>query len=349
MFGIFTTKKLKIFKLRSANSDQKYGIAAKNMKDLLHKGCKIFQITKSGCRLCLYEDGTELSENYFQNLPANTELVILAAGQTWNGYAYDIVQVLNDFDEKQDEIIKAAQTLLSDEQAPKRRKILQDLVYNLNENSSAETKEEDKQWFEGVESRFKSKSDYMNYSCQSRIRSYMKEVDGYTTRVNPTSREEYKRIAEVMLQQLKSAKYNGCYFDRREKTKRLCTREGWFSCQGAFDTEQCSTLHSINPYGNKESRILFSTWNLDHMIEKKRTIVPALAAAVEGQSGAEVNWEYFYRLLFTKDNLRLVHVACHKKTSHNLSCDKAKIYKKSRALSRAKPKIYRKKKHGQKV
>lgn len=34
--------------------------------------------------------------------------------------------------------------------------------------------------------------------------------------------------------------------------------------QGAFDQDECISLHSINPYGNRESRIVFSTWNLDH-------------------------------------------------------------------------------------
>lgn len=37
------------------------------------------------------------------------------------------------------------------------------------------------------------------------------------------------------------------------------------SLQGPFDLESCLSKHSINPYGNRESRILFSTWNLDHM------------------------------------------------------------------------------------
>lgn len=37
------------------------------------------------------------------------------------------------------------------------------------------------------------------------------------------------------------------------------------SAQGPFDTDDCASRHSINPYGNRESRILFSTWNLDHM------------------------------------------------------------------------------------
>lgn len=37
----------------------------------------------------------------------------------------------------------------------------------------------------------------------------------------------------MMADKLKSVKYNGCYFDRREEEEaaRLCTTEGWFSCQ----------------------------------------------------------------------------------------------------------------------
>ncbi|KAF2979932.1 hypothetical protein EK904_013798 [Melospiza melodia maxima] len=98
--------------------------------------------------------------------------------------------------------------------------------------------------------------------------------------------------------------------------------------EGPFDRDDCPCKHSINPYSNRESRILFSTWNLDHIIEKKRAVVPELAEAVKTRDGREVNWEYFYQLLFTLDNLKLVHIACHKKTNHNLSCDKSRIYRK---------------------
>ncbi|POI33420.1 hypothetical protein CIB84_002827 [Bambusicola thoracicus] len=181
-----------------------------------------------------------------------------------------------------------------------------------------------------LESRFKNKSSYMRYSCESRIRSYMKEVSNFISNVHPTARDAYKRILDLMSDKLKSVKYNGSYFDRTEEEAavRLCTKEGWFSCQGPFDRDDCPCKHSINPYTNRESRILFSTWNLDHIIEKKRSVVPELAEAVKTRDGREVNWEYFYQLLFTVNNLKLVHIACHKKTNHNLSCDKTKIYRK---------------------
>lgn len=62
-------------------------------------------------------------------------------------------------------------------------------------------------------------------------------------------------------------------------------------------------------------------------IEKKRTIIPTLAEAIEDRGGRELDWEYFYSLLFTSENLKLVHIACHKKTTHGLRCDPGRIYK----------------------
>ncbi|XP_053864827.1 DNA fragmentation factor subunit beta isoform X4 [Malaclemys terrapin pileata] len=348
----------KAFKIRSLRGPQKYGVAGRSLPELLRKGGKLLQLSVPDCRLCLYEDGTELTEGYFHGIPDNTDLVLLAPGETWQGCKWekfinyislpstslifssfkttvvsDIDHFLNTFYTQKDDIVEAAQKLLSDEQAPKRQKLLVDLIQNLSENILAESREEDRKWFEGIESRFKNKSSYMRYSCESRIRSYMKEVSSYTSAVHPAAQAEYKRITDFMLDKLKSVKYNGCYFDRREEEAvRLCTTEGWFSCQGPFDRDYCLCKHSINPYSNRESRILFSTWNLDHIIEKKRTIVPTLAEAVKEQDGREVAWEYFYQLLFTLENLKLVHIACHKKTSHNLTCDKTKIYRKRKCM-----------------
>lgn len=62
-------------------------------------------------------------------------------------------------------------------------------------------------------------------------------------------------------------------------------------------------------------------------VEKKRTIVPTLAEAIRAQDGRDIDWEYFYSLLFTSENLKLVHIACHKKSTHKLSCDPGRIYK----------------------
>lgn len=43
------------------------------------------QLPLAGSRLCLYEDGTELTESYFRALPPQTELVLLGPGESWRG------------------------------------------------------------------------------------------------------------------------------------------------------------------------------------------------------------------------------------------------------------------------
>ncbi|KAM5141141.1 DNA fragmentation factor subunit beta isoform 2-T2 [Mantella aurantiaca] len=284
MGGMVSTKKhMKIFKIRTLSSADKYGVACRNLRELKEKGSKKFQLPLGSARVCLYEDGTEVNDDeYLKHLPDNTELVLLTAGQTWHG---SIDWLLNSFYTSLADIPEAARRLLSDEQAPKTHKILVDFVHNLNENILAETREEDQPWFEGIESRFKNKSSFMRFRCESRIRGYMKE--------------------------------------------------------GAFDVADCASRHSINPYSNRESRILFSTWNLDHRIEKSRAILPCLVEAVKERNGRRLNHRYFFDLLFTRKNLKLVHIACHKKTSHSLSCDHSEIYiRHKRARSkRSRPRV----------
>lgn len=255
----------------------------------------------------------------------------------------DLRRLLSAFHKPHEGLIQAARQLLSDEQAPLRQKLLADLLHTVSENIAAETRAEDPPWFEGLESRFRTKSGYLRYSCESRIRSYLREVSSYASVVSVEAQEEYSRIVAVMGRELRAAQYHGTYFDRGAKAgHRLCTPEGWFCCQGPFDVDACASKHSINPYGNRESRVLFSTWNLDHIIEKKRTVVPTLAEAVTARDGREVAWEYFYDLLFTSENLKLVHIACHKKTTHKLSCDPRRLYR-----PRTKPKRRRPARRGQ--
>ncbi|XP_035945455.1 DNA fragmentation factor subunit beta isoform X1 [Halichoerus grypus] len=259
-------RKPKTFRLRALHSQRKFGVAGWSCQEVLQKGCRHFQLPVTGSRLCLYEDGTELTGDYFWGVPDNSELVLLTSGQTWQGYVSDISRLLSAFHKPHAGLIQAAQQLLSDEQAPLRQKLLADLLHTVSENIAAETRAEDPPWFEGLESRFRSKSGYLRYSCESRIRSYLREVNSYASVVGVEAQEEYSRIVDVMCRELRAAQYNGSYFDRgAEAGGRLCTSEGWFCCQGPFDMDTCASKHSINPYGNRESRVLFSTWNLDHM------------------------------------------------------------------------------------
>ncbi|XP_013913363.1 PREDICTED: DNA fragmentation factor subunit beta isoform X2 [Thamnophis sirtalis] len=288
----------KAFKVRAGPAGRRYGLAAGSLAELLRKASRLEPPLVEGCRLGCYEDGRQVSEEAFRALPENSELILLRPGEEWSGYVSEIERFLSAFSSCSPGVVHAAQGLLSGEEAPMRCKLLSDLIQNLSENISAESRKEDEMWFE----------------------------------------VKFSGIAEAMLEKLKSEKYNGFYFDRKEETKdRLCTPEGWFSCQGPFDSEDCSWRHSINPYGNKESRILFSTWNLDHIIEKKRAVLPTLVEAVKGCDGKEIDWEYFYRLMFTTDNLKLVHIVCHKKTVHNLGCDRTKIYRKRKTGRKTRP------------
>lgn len=111
----------------------------------------------------------------------------------------------------------------------------------------------------GVDTRFKTKSAYMKFNCESRIRGYMKEVKfislksprvsgrtsdslvhGLCSQLGEATKSiqkakvkaEFQKASECLGEMLKTARYNGCYFDRTEKEPdRLCTREGWFTCQ----------------------------------------------------------------------------------------------------------------------
>ncbi|XP_074236063.1 DNA fragmentation factor subunit beta isoform X2 [Saimiri boliviensis] len=266
-------QKPKTVKLRALRSPRKFGVAGRSCREVLRKGCLRFQLPERGSRLCLYEDGTELTEDYFPSIPDDTELVLLTSGQAWQGYVSDIRRFLSAFHEPHAGLIQAAQQLLCDEQAPQRQRLLADLLHNVSQNIAAETRAEDPPWFEGLESRFQSKSGYLRYSCESRIRSYLREVSSYPSMVGVEAQEEFLRVLDSMCQKLRSVQYNGSYFDRGAKGgSRLCTPEGWFSCQGPFDMDSCLSRHSINPYSNRESRILFGTWNLDHMMECSDTI-----------------------------------------------------------------------------
>ncbi|XP_037628157.1 DNA fragmentation factor subunit beta [Sebastes umbrosus] len=338
MFGFF--RKTKPVKIRSRDENKKYGVAAKDVKELLKKGCKLLKLPSSGTHVCLYADGTEVTEEFFPTLPDNTELVLLGRDQTWSGVVCDIGQLLNT-DRHADGLIEAAKGLLSDEQSPKRRKILTDLLHNLEDRSELESREEDGDWFRGVDARFKTKSAYMKFNCESRIRSYTKELDDAAKTVEKAKvREELLKTSKSLAQMLKTAKYNGCYFDRTEKEPdRLCTPNGWFTCQGSFEQELCRSLHSINPYGSRDSRIVFSTWNLDHRIEKKRAVIPALLDALQNHKSTDINLDYFYGLLFTRENLKLVHIVCHKKGAHNLLCDTKRVFRQASNTDNSKQKV----------
>lgn len=58
------------------------------------------------------------------------------------------------------------------------------------------------------------------------------KVSASASTVGAEAQEEYVRIVGLMCQKLRAEQYHSSYFDRgAEADSRLCTPEGWFSCQ----------------------------------------------------------------------------------------------------------------------
>ena len=53
-------------------------------------------------------------------------------------------------------------------------------------------------------------------------------------------------------------------------------------------------------------------------IEKSREVIPTLIeAARKKPKNSELDWSHVYKLLFTRENLKLVQVGCHKKAARS--------------------------------
>ncbi|KAK2584430.1 hypothetical protein KPH14_006810 [Odynerus spinipes] len=105
-----------------------------------------------------------------------------------------------------------------------------------------------------------------------------------------------------------------------DERRAICDRKGEFRCEGLWNAAECTygARHRINPYRSREELVLFSTWNLDHKIERSRTLVPRLLDMSLRDNVNEKDVYDIYENLFTLKNLRLVHVVCHDKGSHKL-------------------------------
>lgn len=179
----------------------------------------------------------------------------------------------------------------------------------------------------------------MRKRSRSRIQRYF-----YTTKdsikISPIycGHTEAKKYLDELFndfyRKLKSDDFFSYYFDRTQVPKSLCDNNGTFLCQGLWNNDRCSyisnenlTDHRINPYVSKECRVVFSMWNLDHRIERSRRVIPAILHASEicctNKKPYKINSDYFYELLFTTKNLKLVHIVCHDKNEHKTAiCDR---------------------------
>lgn len=290
-------------------------------EDLLASGCKLFDVPRTDCRLVL-EDGTEIDDEYLATCGDYTVLVILKTSEQIKYTQVKAQQMIANigrllasgpqklnktFDPVKDELVSKMLGHIQSLEAPR------GLVL-------ADSKQEDPKWFEG-EKRAVSKRSVLRERAKTRIKGYYyKSKDEMQKRLGENERACVRHLFEEFLQLLKQNDHNGHYFVRGD-TGALCLSDGQFSCQGTFSKDQCSgRLHVINPYASREQLVIFSTWNLDHRIERSRSILPTMSKAVQLADGRTVNAEYFYRLLFTTENLKLVHPVCHIKSEHDGYC-----------------------------
>lgn len=335
------------------NPERRKGIFAATISELKEKTREKFRLKQKTQTLSIsLVDGTEVEDDeYLQDLPQNSVIVIGTGAPRketihnpgnvfdhflsllrWSGGVDSVYKVVLE-DMKQDFATKYHQT---------REDGSGDGKHKGNEKLS--TRLEDPAWFRDLNTGAKNKEEFMFRNSQSRIRGYLARAEQQIKELGGTAKE--KELLALVLDQfrklLRENSFHGHLFQRTaEPDKRICDKSGLFRCEGRYVEKSCSydsgiQAHEINPYQSRETRILFSTWNLDHGIERSRSIVPSLVEAVQLATrsnktrqmiGLKLNVSYFYSLMFTRTNLRLVHIVCHDKQEHtSAKCDKKKYF-----------------------
>lgn len=122
-----------------------------------------------------------------------------------------------------------------------------------------------------------------------------------------------------------------CYLDRRDPDRRLCDKAGTFLCQCRKDeNKECPRQHSINPFSGSDELIVFSLWDFDHKLERHKLIEKFVEAYQKKPDDMEMNYRFFFDMLFTTKNIRLVYRECHDKKRRKVNWKRfeKKFYKK---------------------
>ncbi|KAL8617232.1 hypothetical protein ACOMHN_065632 [Nucella lapillus] len=315
---------MRAYKVQDCSREKRVGVAAKSLEDLLAKGREKLEIPEEEeVSVVIEDDGTLVdSEAFFKKLPSQTVFIFLLSEERYRGAGDLIYDALNKLHmtTRRAELADQIRELMTDENAPEKISMMSQYLDMLEVDVEAEERYENEDWFDGLNKKYKTKSEVMRQSAQQRVRSYymsakeqlQKEVDGAT-------KDLVLGLLDSLHTSLKTHDFHASYFDRRAPAKhRLCDKKGWFKCQGPFDQDSCDKKHMINPYASRGYRQLFGLWNLDHIIEKSREVIPTLLEAARTKpKNAKMNWEEVYRLLFTLENLKLVQVGCHKKAARS--------------------------------
>ncbi|XP_023943225.2 DNA fragmentation factor subunit beta [Bicyclus anynana] len=328
------------YKVTDVKRAKKIGVAAENLSELIEKSRKKLGFNVSAeCRLYVAEDGTQVDDDeYLNTLPPQTLFILLLNSE----------KMVTDFDHYYSMILthkkdyidtgKAAKEFLS-ENLSEKFKVFQRYISAANDaKTMLSERTQDPEWFAGLEPSEKTKEQSMSKRVKERMRGYY-----YKTKSALQSSEMYvrsnnargKKLIDQFLLDLRKIletnKYNAGYFNRKDKVVRICDENGSFQCGGLWNKSKCSYEdHVINPYRSREERIIFQTWNLDHKIELSRSITPNILKAIERLANGQVKCiscerdstqgfietDRYYLQIFTRENLKLVHIVCHHKGKH---------------------------------
>ncbi|XP_064459436.1 DNA fragmentation factor subunit beta-like [Ornithodoros turicata] len=304
-------------------------IVGTSVEDLLTKACAEFKLPRNDVQL-LCEDGSEVDDEYLAFCSDYTVLTVLKSSEEVKYVPQKVkehVEQMQKLLSQRDVEVSAA---FAESDREKLVSILQKSAQQLEVPKHlvlADSRDEHPDWFRDLKNET-SKKKVMRRKATSRIKGYYhKSKSDLLKNFADTHRPCLDYVFREFSRYLKENDANGVYFVRGERDA-LCTDVGLFTCEGVFDASECASAgHNINPYVSREHLTVFGTWNLDHGVERSRTILPAIKTAVEEARGRCINIKYFYKLLFTKENLKLVHPVCHLKTLHkNFVADRKHWY-----------------------
>ncbi|XP_076262543.1 DNA fragmentation factor-related protein 4 isoform X2 [Rhynchophorus ferrugineus] len=278
------------YKVTDAERKIRVGIAAKNIDELKKKTIEKFKLTYDPFQINFQmPDGTIVdSEPYFETLPAQSLLIWIKEGERAETDAEILYRTIREVNEEYLNAGEKVHEFFTEKMKNKVFKLAEVLKSIDTEKSKLSKKAEHPEWFEGLDTRCNTKEEYMFRRAQDRIRTYYYKTKEELWRADNLSLKRLSVLLNELQSKLKLNKYHGHLFDRHTSVedpnvKPLCDEMGVFKCDGRWDKAEClyNPKHSINPYASKEGRIIFQTWNLDHQVERSRSIIPAICEALK--------------------------------------------------------------------
>ncbi|XP_041978134.1 DNA fragmentation factor subunit beta [Aricia agestis] len=330
------------YKVTDVKRKKKIGVAAENLQELISKSCQKFgfNVSCAECRLYVAEDGTLVDDDdYLHTLPPQTLFILLQATEnmvTDFDYYYEMIRST-----KKDYIDTgmAAKNFLTTNIKEKFKVFQRYIAAADDARTMLSERTQDPDWFAGLEPSEKTKEQCMSKRVKERMRGYyyktktaLQKSEIYTCSKNGKGKTLIDMFLLDLRKILEQNKYNDTYFNRKVKeSERMCKSNGLFECGGLWDDNTCKFAdHIINPYRSREERILFQTWNLDHKVELSRSIVPKILTSVQCILQGDIKCvtcqgdfhqgfieiDRYYIQIFTRQNLKLVHIVCHDKSKH---------------------------------